>query len=363
MNTILFLTPYPINKAPSQRLKFEQYYEEIKLHSFNIDTNSFISEQLWDVLYKKGAFLKKFVLTFLAYLNRWSILFSINKYDLIYIHLWGTPFGLPIFEWCLRKLSKRLIYDIDDLVFLGESSSVNSKLSWIKGARKIHYLMKHADHIITCTPTLDAYVKNFNSNTTDISSTVDTKKRYVFNESRFERKEKIIIGWSGSHSTSKYLYLLLDVLKKLAQEFDFTLMVMGDKSFKLDGVHVEGIDWNENHEMEILNQFDIGLYPLPDEPWIYGKSGLKAIQYQALGIPVVASNLGANTRVIKNNETGFLVQWDSNEEWYKRIKQLITDAEFRKEMGFAGRKHVVDNFSVSSTKQTYLDVLNKVLSS
>ena len=55
-------------------------------------------------------------------------------------------------------------------------------------------------------------------------------------------------------------------------------MVLGDPTFKIDGVHVEAIQWSEELEIETLKKFDIGLYPLPDELWVYGKSGLKAIQ-------------------------------------------------------------------------------------
>jgi hypothetical protein len=36
--------------------------------------------------------------------------------------------------------------------------------------------------------------------------------------------------------------------------------------------------WSESIELEVLQKFDIGLYPLHDEEWVLGKSGLKAIQ-------------------------------------------------------------------------------------
>ena len=361
MKRILFLTPYPFDKAPSQRLKFEQYYNAFEEEGFQLVKNSFMSMDLWDIVYKKGSVFVKLYYTIIAYFRRWSSLFYVYQFDIVYIHLWGTPLGFPIYEWFLRKLSKKLIYDIDDMVFLGNASSANSFISRIKGAGKMHFLMKYSNHVITCTPALDTYVKKFTSKTTDISSTVDTDTRYVFNQNRYEPKEKLIIGWSGSHSTSKYLYLLENVLKKLSKEFQFKFLVMGDKFFHIDGVDIEAIDWQESYEMEVLNSFDIGLYPLPDEPWVYGKSGLKAIQYQALGIPVVASDIGANSRVVKDKETGFLVQWDSEQEWYDAIKKLITDNEMRKKLGTNARKFIVDNYSVSVTKYRYLEVFRDVI--
>lgn len=360
---ILIICPHPINSSPGQRLKYEQYFDNWKSNNYQITISSFMSNDFWKIVYLKGNLFRKLYWTVYGYLKRYSILFHIRKYDLVYVFLWGTPFGFPLYERFLRHFAKNLIYDIDDLVFLGQSSSANSFLKNIKGSSKMHYLMKNADYVITCTPTLDEYVRKFNPNTTDISSTVNTDTRYLFDETRYSKNDSLVIGWSGSHSTSKYLYLLKNVLKRLASEFKFQLVVMGDKTFHIDGVNSKALDWNKEYEMEVLNQFDIGLYPIPDEPWVYGKSGLKAIQYQALGIPVVASKIGANNRVIIDNETGFLVQWDSEEEWYDKIKELILSPDLRRKMGTEGRKHIVKNYSVSSTKQVYLDIFEKVISS
>ena len=81
---------------------------------------------------------------------------------------------------------------------------------------------------------------------------------------------------------------------------------MGDENFKIDGVEVEAIPWKESYEIEVIKKFDIGLYPLPDEPWVYGKSGLKALQYMAAGVPTIATAIGTNFRIIENGVDGFL---------------------------------------------------------
>ena len=362
MKRILFLTPYPKNTAPSQRLKFEQYYSEIEKEGYDITLNSFMNKQLWKIVYSDNNYTKKITLTIYAYFKRWLSLFSIYKFDIVYVHLWGTPLGLPIYEWILKRVSAKLIYDIDDLVFLGRTSQVNSITNKFKGSQKVNYLIKNADYVITCTPFLDQYARKLNTNTSDISSTVNTETKYKFKNAYELNNTEIKLGWSGSHSTSKYLYLLENVLKRISNEINFKLIVMGDQSFKIEGVNIQAVEWSPDYEMDILNSFDIGLYPLPDEKWIYGKSGLKAIQYQALGIPVVASDLGVNSRVIINKETGFLVPWDSEEEWYLKIKELIESFDLRKKMGIRGRKHIVTNFSVSSTKYRYIEIFNQVLS-
>ena len=56
----------------------------------------------------------------------------------------------------------------------------------------------------------------------------------------------------------------------------------------------------------------IVIYSLPNEQVVYGKSGLKVIQYMAPGIPTIATATGTNFRVIENVTSGYLV--NSEEE-------------------------------------------------
>lgn len=357
--SILFLAPYPINKAPSQRLKYEQYYPHFKSAGFRLTTDSFVSEAFWQIIYKPGNLFLKVMHTVLGYIKRIRTLFKLRQYDIVYIHLWVTPLGPPIFEWLVCKLSKRVIYDIDDLVYLGETSKSNLIIKWLKGRNKPIYLMKKADHVIVCTPKLQIIALKYNSNVTDISSTINTDSYQPVNT--YNNHHPLILGWSGSHSTSKYLYLLENVLKKLNENHDFKILVLGDADFKIDGLEVEARPWSAEEEIEQLQRIDIGLYPLPDEEWVYGKSGLKALQYMALGIPTVATKIGANNRVIEDNVSGFLV---NNEiEWIEKINALIINPSLRLQVGNEGRKRVELLYSINANKRKYMSVIKSTFNS
>ena len=353
---ILILCPHPENVAPGQRLKYEQYFSHWKENGYEITVSSFMTLRFWNVVYKKGFLIEKVGWTIFGYLRRCFNLFQIPFYDVTYVFLWGTPFGKSFYEKIIRLLSKRLIYDIDDMVFLGHSSDANRFWQVLKGKDKMIYLMKSANHVITCTPKLDEFVEQFNLNTTDISSTVDTTNKYI-PVNPYKNNHQIVLGWSGSHSTSKYLYLLQDVFIELAKKFDYKLLVMGDASFSIEGVHVEAYDWSENIEISTLQKIDIGLYPLPDEEWVYGKSGLKAIQYMALGIPTIATGLGANFRVIEHEKNGFLIKPNDYNDWKEKIEKLINSETLRKELGIAARKSIVEQFSLEANQGKYLKVL------
>ncbi|MGB0391644.1 MAG: glycosyltransferase [Salibacteraceae bacterium] len=356
---ILVLCPHPVNVAPGQRLKYEQYFDAWEKEGYEIEVSPFMTNRFWDIVYKPGNVLEKVVWTLFGYLRRIKDLFRLKNYDIVYVFLWGTPFGTPLYERWVRKLSKHLIFDIDDMVFLGHSSNANRLFEPLKGKNKMIYLMKKADHVITCTPLLDQFTRKFNINTSDISSTVDTEERYqVVNQ--YTNDSKVVLGWSGSHSTSKYLYLLKDVLVDLAKEFDFKLLVMGDASFNIKGVNVEAHAWSEEIEMPTLKKFDIGLYPLPNEKWVYGKSGLKAIQYMALGVPTIATAIGANFRIIENDKNGYLVDSGNYTLWKEYLGKLISDAVLRKRLGTEARKTIEDKYSVSANSKRYLDVFKSV---
>ena len=353
---ILIICPYPENEVPGQRLKYEQYFEHFRRNGYTISVSPFFGVTYYKVLYSTGNYSQKIVGALLGYAKRIIQIFSLPFYDGVYIFLYVTPFGGSLFERVYRALNRRIIYDIDDLAFMGKTSNNNSLIVALRGPEKYFYLMKVADHVITCTPYLDLIVRKHNSKTTDISSTINTDK-YVPIEN-YENDHRLIIGWSGSHSTVPYLQLLAPVLRRLRESYDFKLLVIGTSNFTIEGVDVEAIPWSEANEVHDLRRIDIGLYPLPDEEWVLGKSGLKALQYMALGIPTVATAIGTNFRVIENGASGYLV--NSDDEWAARLNALLDSPGLRKQIGESGRVRVEKYYSIHANEPVYLDIFRRV---
>ena len=356
MRSILVICPHRENTAPSQRLKYEQYFDHWHSNGYEVVVSPFMTRRFQNIVYQPGRILEKVFWVGWGYLRRIRDLLRLPFYHGAYVHLWVTPFGLPLFEWLYAMVARSFVYDIDDLVFLGHSSEANRFIQALKGRRKMIFLMRKADHVIVCTPHLEAFVQRHNPRTTDISSTIDTDRYLPVNP--YSNERRLTLGWSGSHSTAKYLHLLDDVLKEIGSEIDFRLKVIGDPSFRMDGVEVDAQEWCEATEVRDLQEIDIGLYPLPDEEWVLGKSGLKALQYMALGIPTVATRIGANSRIIEDGENGFLVS--DQEEWKDRLLVLAADPDLRRRVGDAASRTVAERFSVRANRDVYLGVLNGV---
>ena len=88
-------------------------------------------------------------------------------------------------------------------------------------------------------------------------------------------------------------------------------------------------------------------------------SPLTLQEAQLMKKPVIATNVGGIPELMKDNETGFLVEKGNSEELIKKISLLINDKEKRKEMGENGRKFVEENFSWDKIAKEFLKDLEK----
>lgn len=348
---ILFLAPYPIGLAASQRFRFEQYFNLLERESIEYDTASFLSKKIWEVLYAKGHFAKKVYFIFLGYLRRYALLFKMSKYDFIFVHREIVPFGPPVLEFIIAKVfGKKIIYDFDDAIWIKNSSENNRFFSVFKWFSNVNYLCKIAYKVSCGNEFLCSYAKQFNAQTFYNPTTIDTNSHH--NQKQSHEGEKFVIGWTGSHSTVKYLDELFPVLVRLEKKFDFEFCVISDSapSFQLKSMRF--IKWNKATEIDDLLNFSIGVMPLPNDKWANGKCGFKALQYMALGIPALVSPIGVNTKIVDHGSNGYYCS--SAEDWEKYIEELYRNPKLLLEMSNKTQQKIIDSFSVASNEANFL---------
>lgn len=349
--SVLILCPSPRGTAATQRLKYEQYLPLLEKAGYTFKISSFQSKHFWKILYKSGNIHLKLFWVFIGYVKRVVDILRSPFYDIVFVNIYVTPFGIPLFETVLFWFNKNVIYDLDDMVFL---SSPNS--SWIKnklkGKRKSIVLMKNAKSVIVCTPKLEEIALSLNryKNVIDISSTFNTDRFVPVKE--YKKNEITTIGWTGTYSTLQFLQLLENVLQEVSKLRKIKLLVIANKEFKMNGVDTEYRVWTAENEVSDLHDMEIGLYPIPKDEWALGKSSLKALTYMAIAIPAVATAYGTNFRIIEDGRSGMLV--NNDEEWIEKLVKLIDDVELRKRIGLNGRKRVEELFSVQANFPKYL---------
>jgi len=353
---IHFLVPHARDEAPGQRLKFEQYYERFRQEGFEVIHDMFYSSALYRRLGQPGLAGKLLGLAW-ACVKRLGCLWTAWRSDAVYLFLEAVPAGPPVLEWLILRILRRpLVYDIDDLVYLKKPGSRDPFPTLFNRKGKIEFIMKNARHVIVCTPHLEKEARRLNDHVTRISSTIDTVQ-YV--PKAAYHTDVVTLGWSGSFSTAPYLHLLDRVLRELQQRHGVVIRVIGDAGFAIPGVKVEALPWRLESEVKDLLGIDIGLYPLPHEEWVLGKSGLKALQYMGLGIPTVLAPIGANLEIVEHGRNGLFA--DSEEEWLDALTRLIRNPALRERIGKAGRATVEERYSVAVNWPLYRDAVRGAL--
>lgn len=349
------LAPYPKGEAPSQRFRFEQYLNDWEADGYQIHFHSFHTKKSWKRLYQPGKFPLKIADICWNFLRMWAILFRLIPAKNIFMHREMAHMGPPVFEWILAKVfRKKYIYDFDDAIWIPNYSAANAKFQQLKCYWKIPYLIKWADRVQGGNDYLVNYAKQFNPNCVVVPTTIDTVQ--LHNQLVNHDTEKVVIGWTGTHSTMHYLEPLFPIIAQLEQEFDFEFHVISNKKLELNLRSLRYKDWNAATEIADLSQFHIGLMPLEKDQWSEGKCGFKALQYMSLGAVAIVSPVGVNETIVHHQQNGWVAK--DLADWETALRHLLKDARERKTLGVAARKSIEEKWSVLAWKEHYLKLFS-----
>lgn len=275
-----------------------------------------------------------------------------KNYDVAILHCELFPL-MP--GWVERSLlSGPYVYDFDDAFYLKYRSGKLGVLRPLLG-NKFDVVMEGAAAITAGNNVLAEYAREKNSNTHLLPTVVDTE-RYV--PARRPPNSIFTVGWIGSPSTAPYLDELVGPLSLIGRETPVRLIVIGGKAPSIPNVSIEEIAWSELTEVALINTFDVGVMPLPDDEWAKGKCAFKLIQYMACAVPVIASRVGANIDVV-HMDCGLLA---SNElDWVDSLRFLRDQPEVRRQMGDAARGWIEQHYSLHRNLPVLADVVRKVV--
>jgi glycosyltransferase involved in cell wall biosynthesis len=354
--TVFFLLPYPLNRAPSQRFRVEAYFDILDRQDIAYATGCFWSVEGITAIYKSGHPGSKAFHLFKGLAVRFfQLITGIRGARFVFIHREAAPVGPPVFEWIIAKvLHKKIIYDFDDAIWISDVSNRNALASFFKAFWKVKYICTWSNKISVGNKYLNNWALQYNSRVVYNPTCVDMDRR--FNIIKNQATEKVVIGWTGSHSTLKYLDLIKEVLEELEGEFDFEFLVICDKKPDWKIKSLRFLPWNEASEVRDLLEINIGIMPLEKDAWSEGKCGFKLIQYLALGIPAVATPVGVNSQIIVPGENGYLCETPS--EWKSALITLLRQTSLRQMMGEAGRVKMLKEFSIRANENNFLSLFS-----
>jgi glycosyltransferase involved in cell wall biosynthesis len=336
-------------EAASTRQRVLQYLPPLAAAGIHVDHYPLLGDDYVRSLVTGNSFSKAAIAR--SYGQRMLHLLRGPHADVLWIYAELFPYLPAAFERMAFRSGKPVIYDFDDAFFLNYADS-----RLLKG--KLDPLVAGAAACCCGNEFLRGYASRLNGNAITLPTVVDTDA-YV----PVKRKElpKATIGWIGSPPTWTYVRPLLPVLRELCGREQVRFLAVG-AGIAARGDMFERLelrDWSEQSEIASVQEMDIGIMPMVREPWAEGKSGYKLVQYMACGVPVVATPVGVNSTIARAGIDGLLA--DTPGEWRTALEALIGDAKLRLAMGAAGRKRVVETFSLQSQAPKLVDLFKSLV--
>jgi glycosyltransferase involved in cell wall biosynthesis len=359
LRKILFITAHRKDRAPNQRFRFEQYFPFLEKNGFECHLAPLLTADDDRYFYSSGNYLKKISIGLRCWIRRYRDTLKRNEYDIIFIAREAFMTGSIFFEKKLKNSKAKIVYDFDDAIWIDVVSQNNKALGWLKDANKTSRIIALADLVFAGNEYLADYARRYNAHVVIVPTTIDTA---LYRPEYNTAKKTIVIGWSGSVSTIEHFSHAVPALEKIKQKYGegVSIKVIGDSNYRHETLNIQGLAWTHATELIDLRTIDIGIMPLPDNEWTWGKCGLKGLQYMALEIPTIMSPVGVNQAIIQDGENGYLAS--TEDDWVAKLSLLIDNAQRRIIIGKAGRKTVLDLYSVDHQKYIYLEHFNRLLS-
>lgn len=335
---ILFLTKYT-RAGASSRYRTFQFLPFLQQAGLHCEAAPLFDERYLLARYAAGR--AHLIDVARALLRRLLQLAEARRFDLLVIEYELLPYFPAWIERLLSRRGIRYVVDYDDALFHQyDRHRVELVRSLLGG--KIAAVMRGAQLVTAGNEYLGDYAARAGARWVEHVPTVVDLRRY---EPRPAARagEPVIIGWIGSPATAKYLDVIREPLLQVCRNTGARIRLIGAPAGTLAGVPVEACPWHEATETHGIATFDIGIMPLVDGPWERGKCGFKLIQYMACGLPVVASPVGVNRRIVEPGVHGFLAA--DEQEWICALTTLVRDAALRSRMGAQGRLQVESSYS------------------
>jgi len=347
---VLGLASYPV-EAAATRYRLQQFVAPLAERDISLTIHPFLDGRQFAQLYRRDALPRTAIGLLVSALMRLTDLVRASRADVILVQREAMIFGPPFIEWLSARVLRRpMVLDLDDATYVSYTSPTYGRMGQaLKWFSKTDDLIRWA-RIVTCgNRAIAEYVESKGAIARIVPTVVDTE---IFQPAAGAVTRTPVLGWIGTHSTFPYLESIFPVISELAKTHQFRLKVVGAGQEKVivPGVEVENLPWSLEREVADFQSIDIGLYPIDaalySGKWAAGKSGFKAIQYMAVGVPYVATPVGGSAEIGEVNQTHFFAS--SEKEWQAALATLLADSKLRRRMGAEARRHALEKYGLSA---------------
>lgn len=286
--------------------------------------------------------------------GRLNLLKLAKQHDVVLIQKKTSFRGFELKQ--LRKANPNIVFDYDDAVMFHELEHHKPIVG--KHFKKFIRTIDHCAAVVAGNRFLARFAEANCPNTHVIPTPVDIKEPVLRDWD--QAQDKVIVGWLGVAGNLHYLQELAPVFQRLTSRYpNFYLKIVSNDFIDIEGVNIIKEKWSLDGQAAALASFDVGIMPLKDNLWAWGKCGYKILQYFGAAVPAVASPVGINTEFVKPGKTGMVAA--SLDDWENALSELIEDKGLRERLGKEGYAYLQDNHSQARFAAKYLEVMKGLL--
>lgn len=260
-------------------------------------------------------------------------------------------------EWlpAWRASGASLVYELDDDL-LDAQALLARKFDGDTAelARKIIWLSEHADLVTVSTESLAALLAARNPNVQVVPNLLDgdlwrlgDERDHASGPYARSADGPIRIGYIGTPSHDEDLALVTDAMQRLQARYGsrIEIEVIGafQNSVPMFGRRI-ALPRNTDYPSFVswLLQrvhWDIGIIPLADDRFNRSKSNLKFLEYAALDMAIVCSDVESYRNIGRHEDNGLMVANDAS-TWCDAVSRLIDDPDLRRDLALRARSEV-----------------------
>lgn len=342
---VLALAAHP-ERSAATRFRLLRLLPYFRARGLEVRFEPFLTDEGFEGFYSEGGAHRKAVDLAQQTARRLALACGAQGFDAVFVQREAALVGPAYTEFILGSLRNiPIIFDFDDAIWLHNLSESTHPVAarLFKWPQKCWYTLGRARCVIAGSQGLATRALAENDHVHVVPTVVSaTTWRPLPGrlEGAFGDPERPVIGWVGSHSTAHQLELAAPALRRLrAEGHRFELRVIGaSPSFRLEGLEHSSGQWKLSSEIEDFQQIDIGLAPMHTGPIYEGKCGFKQLQYMAVGVPFVSSPVGGARDFVIDDDNGLIA--NDPDDWYPRLKSLLTSRALRARLAQSGRKLV-----------------------
>jgi len=272
-----------------------------------------------------------------------------------------------VFEAC-RARGARIVYTLDDNLL-----DLNRERPWLFPSEMlrgvIRFLAREADTVVVSTPALAERLAHLNARLRVVPNALD-ERLFGGPPEPSRSRRPLTMGFMGTLTHEADLMMVLRPLRGLLRRAkgEIRLEIVGGVegsrfAAALDGLPVRMIETGDTHEyprfvawMRRSIRWDFAIAPLEDDPFTRCKSDLKYLDYGALGIPGVFSDVRPYRETVRHRETGLLVPNDPD-AWAAALEELAGDDVLRSRLALAARDEVHSTRMLATNAVRWLEAL------